>query len=148
MELQTRFFDVQVRDDGIVWVKRKPLAYQSLEDIAQGYRDIVACVDPYMVALNMSSVARGGTQRRPFAWLYDVRQAPASRNDQDFELEHARHRPLLLQRSDLLCILCRTQTGVMQVTRMAKADGQPRFASTDLVHAIAELKASLRGAGE
>jgi hypothetical protein len=54
------------------------------------------------------------------AWLYDVRGAPARRNDPEFEAVVQERRAQLLQRSPLLAVLVQTASGRMQVTRLAR----------------------------
>lgn len=145
MELRfdTRFFAVELRPDSIAALTRKPVPYETLEEVAQGYDDLTSVVKRNRAIWRVRCVAAGHSPDT-FGWLYDVRTAPPARNDPEFEAVHAAGRPKLFALSPHLCVLCNTAAGVMQMTRMARGDSQPWFASNELGDAVQKLQQAMR----
>lgn len=141
--MEGRYFDLDVRSDGIVWIRRTSVPYAELGDIARAYRQLISAVHAQDTTLQLQRVARGDKGPYPFAWLYDLRDGPSARNDVAFEHAQEAATPLLFEHSALLCTLCATESGRLQISRMSQ--NKPNwFASCDETQAINELRRRLR----
>jgi hypothetical protein len=74
------------------------------------------------------------------AWLFDIRAAPTQRNDPEFEAAIIARSPDLVKRSPLICLLVKTSTGRMQVTRMSRTDVLEPHIEVDVDAAIKWLQ--------
>jgi len=142
-----RFFDVELRDDGVVWLQRKPVLYETLEDINVAYDTFLATVDDWALKRRMASRALGKRGQAAMAWLYDVRDTPGQRNDDAFERVIKTRRADLLRRSPFLVVLVKTAAGKMQVTRLARADKSPVHVMDDFDQALAWLTEQMKHSG-
>src|SRR5690242_10921899 len=79
------FFSIELRPDGIVWLKRTPVPYGSIADVERAYDEFLKAVDDWMLERRIASGELGTRTRSPIAWLYDLRSAPGQRNDPEFE---------------------------------------------------------------
>lgn len=68
--------------------------------------------------------------RSRYVLLYDVRAVPG-RNDPEFEVAHARVRPLWLAGFRKFAVLLRTSVGLLQAQRMVRKDGLVGRVSND-----------------
>jgi hypothetical protein len=134
------FFDIELRQDGIVWLRRTPTAYGSIADVEHAYDEFLKTVDDWMLERRIASGQLGTRQRTPIAWLYDLRSAPGQRNDPEFEAVIQRRRPDLLKRSPFLVVLIKTAAGRMQLNRIAKDDKSKVRISDDFNGSIDWLK--------
>ena len=121
-QVAQKFFDIELRPDGIVWLRRTPTAYESIGDVERAYDEFLKTVDDWMLERRIASGRLGTRQRTPVGWLYDLRSAPGQRNDPEFEAVIQRRRPELLRRSPFLVVLVKTAAGRMQLNRIAKDD--------------------------
>jgi hypothetical protein len=121
-QVSQKFFDIELRQDGIVWLRRTPTAYGSIADVERAYDEFLKTVDDWMLERRITTGQLGTRQRTPIAWLYDLRSAPGQRNDPEFEAVIQRRRPDLLKRSPFLIVLVKTAAGRMQLNRIAKDD--------------------------
>jgi len=137
------YFDVTLRADGIVWLERTAAVYPSVQGVHQAYDEFLRQVDDWALGRRIKSGNLGTKTRSPLAWLFDVRAAPARRNDPEFERVVEDRRKELLQRSPLLAILVRTASGKMQVTRMARSGGANLMVFDDSSAAVAALLAGM-----
>jgi hypothetical protein len=119
-QVAQKFFDIELRPDGIVWLRRTPTAYESIDEVEDAYDEFLKTVDDWMLERRIASGQLGTRQRTPIAWLYDLRSAPGQRNDPEFEAVIQRRRPDLLKRSPFLIVLVKTAAGRMQLNRIAK----------------------------
>jgi len=115
-----KYFDVALRQDGVVWLRRTAEVYGSIEAVHQAYGEFLKIVDDWVLDRRIKSGGLGTPAKTPMAWLYDVRSAPARRNDPEFENVVQERRADLLKRSPILAVLVQTASGKMQVTRMAR----------------------------
>lgn len=141
--VEQKFFDVELLPDGIVWLRRTPFPYDALADVGRAYDDFLATVDDWLLERRMKSGALGTRARTPMAWLYDLRAAPAPRNDPAFEGVIQTRRADLLRRSPLLVILVKTAAGRMQVSRITGGKKAPFHVSDDLDESLSWLRARL-----
>ena len=137
-------FEVQIRDDGIVWMTRLDVPYTQLSEIKDAYEFLRDVVVAQQTAIRLRYVARGDRGPFPFAWLYDVRGAPRPRTDSAFEAAQAQYTPSLFALSPLLCTLCGTQAGAMQVARMSASHDHWSVTTVE-ADAVARLRTSLKG---
>jgi hypothetical protein len=134
------FFELELRPDGIVWLKRTPVAYGSITDVERAYDEFLKAVDDWMLERRIASGQLGTRTRSPIGWLYDLRSAPGQRNDPEFEAVIQRRRPDLLKRSPYLVVLVKTAAGRMQLHRIAKDDKDKLRISDDFDASIAWLR--------
>lgn len=134
-----KFFDIELRPDGIVWLRRTPTAYGSIVDVERAYDAFLKAVDDWMLERRISSGELGTRHRTPIAWLYDLRSAPGQRNDPEFEAVIQRRRPDLLKRSQFLVVLVKTAAGRMQLNRIASDKSKIRV-SDDFNDSVSWLK--------
>lgn len=139
-QLTQRFFDIELRPDGIVWLRRTPTAYGSIVDVERAYDEFLNAVDDWMLERRITSGQLGTRQKTPIAWLYDLRSAPGQRNDPEFEAVIQRRRPDLLKRSPSLVVLVKTAAGRMQLNRIAKDDKASVKVSDDFNESVQWLK--------
>jgi hypothetical protein len=139
-QISQRFFDIELRPDGIVWLRRTATAYGSIADVERAYDDFLKTVDDWMLERRITSGQLGTRQRTPIAWLYDLRSAPGQRNDPEFEAVIQRRRPDLVTRSPFLVVLVKTAAGRMQLHRIAKDDKSKIRISDDFNESIKWLK--------
>jgi hypothetical protein len=137
------FFDVELRPDGIVWLKRNSASYGEIVDVHRAYDQFLAVVDNWKLERRIASGHLGTRAQTPMAWLYDVRFAPTQRNDPKFEAVIVARRPDLLKRSPFLVILVKTAAGRMQLTRMAGSDKERVRISDDFSGSIEWLHEQL-----
>jgi len=97
------FFRVELRADGIVWLRRNAVAYATLEDVNRAYDELLALVDDWSIERRLKGGVLGTRARMPMGWLYDVRDAPEQRNDPEFGKVIQERRPDLLARSFVGC---------------------------------------------
>lgn len=120
--VEQTYFDVELRSDGIVWLRRKDQPYPNLNAVGRAYDEFLKVVDDWLLDRRIKSGALGTKARTPMSWLYDVRNAPQRRHDPAFEAVVQQRRSDLLTRSPLLCVLVRTAAGRMQLNRMTGHD--------------------------
>ena len=114
------YFDVILRHDGIVWLRRSEVVYPSVRDVHRAYDDFLAVADDWLLERRIKSGELGTKTKTAMSWLYDVRSAPTRRADPEFEEVVQARRADLLDRSAALAVLVRTAAGRMQVTRLAR----------------------------
>lgn len=142
-----KFFDIELRADGIVWLKRTSTPYGSIPDVHQAHDSFLAVVDDWLLTRRIKSGSLGTRKHTPMAWLYDVRAASSQRNDPEFEEVIQKRRPNLLERSPLLVVVVKTAAGRMQVARLAR-DGSSNLRIThDSEGAIEWLREELHKTG-
>jgi hypothetical protein len=117
--LQT-YFDLVLRADGIVWLKRTAEVYPSVDAIHRAYGEFLKVVDDWSFDRRIKSGGLGTRTKTPMAWLCDLRYAPSRRNDPEFEKAVEDRRPDLLKRSPVLTVLVQSASGKMQLTRMSR----------------------------
>lgn len=139
-QVAQKFFDIELRQDGIVWLRRTATAYESIVDVERAYDEFLKTIDDWMLERRIASGQLGTRQRTPIAWLYDLRSAPGQRNDPEFESVIQRRRPDLLKRSPFLIVLVKTAAGRMQLNRIAKDDKSKIRISDDFNESIEWLK--------
>jgi hypothetical protein len=132
-------FDVVLRDDGIVWLRRNDELYPDVASIHAAYDAFLRVVDDWILDLRIKSGKIGTRARTPMAWLYDVRSAPTRRNDPEFEQVVQDRRADLVQRSPVLSVLVQTASGKMQVTRLARTGNANLMIFDDFDEAVASL---------
>jgi hypothetical protein len=138
-----KFFDIELRVDGIAWLKRTPTPYSSITEVHQAYDYFLTVVDDWLLTRRIKSGSLGTRRRTPMGWLYDVRAATSQRNDPEFEEVIQKRRADLLERSPLLVVVVKTAAGRMQVARLAR-DGSSNLRIThDAEDAIDWLRAEL-----
>ena len=118
------FFELELRTDGVVWLQRQAKPYDTIASIHRAYDDMLASVDAWLLERRILSRQIGTRQRTPMAWLYDVRQVRAYRNDAAFENAIQKRHPDLLKRSPLVAVLVKTAAGRAQMHRMRRAPDQ------------------------
>lgn len=142
-QVPQRFFDLELRQDGIVWLKRTTTAYASIVDVERAYDDFLKAVDDWMLERRITSGQLGTRQRTLIAWLYDLRSAPGQRNDPEFEAVIQRRRADLMKRSPFLVVLVKTAAGRMQLNRIAKGDKTKLRVMDDLNASVEWLREQL-----
>jgi hypothetical protein len=144
--VRLEFFDVELRVDGIVWLKRNWVAYETTADIHRAYDQFLQSVDDWKLERRIAPGQLGTRSRTNIAWLYDLRHAPTQRNDPEFEAAILARRPHLLARSPFLVILVKTAAGRLQVSRISAADRSRVRVSDDFSGSIECLKKPLAAA--
>ncbi len=139
-QVAQKFFDIELRPDGIVWLRRTPTPYGSIADVEHAYDEFLNTVDDWMLERRITSGQLGTRQKTPIAWLYDLRSAPGQRNDPEFEAVIQRRRPDLIKRSQFLIVLVKTAAGRMQLNRIAKDDKSKIRISDDFNESVQWLK--------
>jgi hypothetical protein len=134
-----QFFVVELRNDGIVWLKRRPVPYSSVVDLHRAYEEFLATVDDWLLERRIKSGLIATRARTPMGWLYDLRDAPSQRNDPAFEAAIRARRSDLLARSPLIVVLVNTTAGRMQLSRMAREARADLFVSEDFDDSVAWL---------
>lgn len=132
-------FDVVLRDDGIVWLRRNDELYPHVVAIHEAYDAFLRVVDDWLLDRRIKSGKIGTRGKTPMAWLYDVRGAPTRRNDPEFEQVVQDRRADLLKRSPALSVLVMSASGKMQVTRMARTGNANLTIFDDFDEAVASL---------
>jgi hypothetical protein len=141
-----KYFDVILRADGIVWLRRTAEVYPSIEAVHQAYGEFLRVVDDWLLDRRIKSGGLGTKAKTPIAWLYDVRSAPSRRNDPEFEQAVQDRRADLLKRSPALSVLVQTASGKMQVTRMARTGKANLMIFDDFDEAVESLLTRMREA--
>jgi hypothetical protein len=131
-----KYFDVALRQDGIVWLRRTAEVYPSIAAVHQAYGEFLKVVDDWVFDRRIKSGGLGTTGKTPMAWLYDVRSAPSRRNDPEFEKVVQDRRADLLKRSPILAVLVQTASGKMQVTRLARTGNASLLILDDFEDAV------------
>jgi hypothetical protein len=134
-----QYFEVVLRADGIVWLRRTDAVYPTVVSVHAAYDAFLRVVDDWLFDRRIKSGNIGTKAKTPMAWLYDVRAAPARRNDPEFEQVVQERRADLLKRSPALAVLVQTASGKMQVTRMARAGNASLMVFDDFDAAVASL---------
>ena len=135
---ETELYDLSLRDDGIVWMARTPVPYPTLEDVARGYDECFALIDPWRK--RMRKVIPGFR----IGIVYDVRNSAPARNDPGFLQVHHDYRPKLFARSPALAVLVRTMAGMKQMHRIGHRDGSRFYATDDPLDAVQYIFDTLR----
>jgi hypothetical protein len=133
------YFDVILRRDGIVWLRRNDVLYPAVNAVHQAYDTFLRIVDDWQLDRRIKSGGLGTKAKTPMAWLYDVRGAPERRNDPEFEQVVQERRADLLKRSPVLSVLVRTASGKMQVTRLARTGNANLMIFDNFDEAVASL---------
>jgi hypothetical protein len=134
-----RYFDIVLRADGVVWLRRTTEVYPSIETVHRAYGEFLRVVDDWLLDRRIKSGGLGTKAKTPMAWLYDVRSAPSRRNDPEFEKVVQDRRADLLKRSPILSVLVQTASGKMQVTRMARTGNANLMIFDDFAEAVSSL---------
>jgi hypothetical protein len=134
-----QYFEVVLRADGIVWLRRTDAVYPTVVSVHAAYDAFLRVVDDWLFDRRIKSGNIGTKAKTPMAWLYDVRAAPARRNDPEFEQVVQERRADLLKRSPALAVLVQTASGKMQVTRMARTGNASLMVFDDFDAAVASL---------
>jgi hypothetical protein len=134
-----RFFEMDLRSDGIVWLRRRGVPYDSILDLHHAYDEFLATVDDWLLERRIKAGLLGTRKRTPMAWLYDLRGGPPQRNDPVLEEAIRARRADLLARSPLLAILVKTMAGRMQLSRMARETRTDLFISDDFDDTVSWL---------
>jgi hypothetical protein len=137
--LAQTFFELELRPDGIVWLKRIPVPYGAITHVERAYDDFLQAVDDWMLNRRITSGQLGTRVRSPIGWLYDIRSAPGQRNDPEFEAVIQRRRADLLKRSPFLVVLVKTAAGKMQLNRISRDDKSKFKISDDFDDSVAWL---------
>lgn len=114
------YFDIVLRPDGLVWLRRTAEIYPTVDAIHQAYGEFLKVVDDWLLDRRIKSGGLGTRTKTPMAWLCDLRSAPSRRNDPEFERAVEDRRPDLLKRSPILAVLVQSASGKMQLTRMSR----------------------------
>src|SRR5262245_50386772 len=138
------YFDIVLRRDGIVWLRRTAELYPTIASVHRAYGEFLRVVDDWLLDRRIKSGVLGTKAKTPMAWLYDVRSAPARRNDPEFEQAVQERRADLLKRSPILSVLVQTASGKMQVTRMARTGNANLMIFDDFDEAVASLLARMK----
>jgi len=133
------FFEMDLRDDGIVWLRRRGIPYESISDLHHAYDEFLATVDDWLLERRIKAGLLGTRRRTPMAWLYDLRGGPPQRNDPELEEAIRARRADLLARSPILAIVVKTLAGRMQLNRMARETKNDLFISEDFEDTVAWL---------
>lgn len=129
---ELQHFRVTLRDDSIAHLQRRGPEYRTVSEVRTAYDDFLKVVDDWVFETRIRGGHLGTAVRSRFGWLYDLREAPQQRNDDSFEAVIRELRPSLLKRSPFLCLLVRTATGRMQISRLIKGtDGAIHIASEE-----------------
>jgi hypothetical protein len=139
-QVSQTFFDIELRPDGIVWLRRTPTPYGSIADVERAYDEFLKSVDDWMLERRITSGQLGTRHKTPIAWLYDLRSAPGQRNDPEFEAVIQRRRADLLKRSQFLVVLVKTAAGRMQLNRIARDEKSKVRISDDFNESVKWLK--------
>ena len=145
-QVSQRFFDIELRPDGIVWLKRSLVPFASAADVDHAYDEYLKVVDDWTLERRITSGQLGTRQRSPIGWLCDLRSAPAQRNDPEFESVIVRRRADLFKRSPFLVILVKTAAGRMQLNRITKDDKAKLRVSDDFNWSIDWLREQITAA--
>lgn len=130
------YFDVVLREDGIVWLRRNDVVYPTVASVHVAYDTFLKTVDDWLFDRRIKSGGLGTKVKTPMAWVYDVRGAPARRNDPEFEKVVQDRRADLLKRSPVLSVLVQTASGKMQVTRLARTGNASLMIFEDVEEAL------------
>jgi len=139
-----RYFDIVLRADGVVWLRRTTEIYPDIAAVHRAYGEFLRVVDDWLLDRRIKSGGLGTKTKTPMAWLYDVRSAPSRRNDPEFEQVVQERRADLLKRSPILSVLVQTASGKMQVTRMARTGNANLMIFDDFAEAVSSLVARMQ----
>ena len=134
-----RYYDVILRADGIVWLRRTGEVFPNIAELHRAYGEYLKVVDDWLLDRRIKSGSLGTTMKTPMAWLTDVRSAPARRNDPEFEQAVQERRADLLKRSPLIALLVQSASGKMQITRMARTGNASIMIFDDFDDAVESL---------
>jgi hypothetical protein len=118
------FLEFDLRPDRIVWVVRRPRPYDNVAALHKAYDELLGAVDSWLLERRIAARRLGTRQQTPMAWLYDLRNVRAHRNDDAFEKAIQRRQPDLLSRSPFMAVLVRTAVGRAQMHRLRRAQNQ------------------------
>jgi hypothetical protein len=134
-----KYYDVILRADGIVWLRRTAEIFPSIAELHRAYGEYLKVVDDWLLDRRIKSGSLGTKAKTPMAWLTDVRAAPARRNDPEFEQAIQERRADLVKRSSLIALLVQSASGKMQITRMARTGNTSLMIFDDFDDAVATL---------
>jgi len=134
-----KYYDVILRTDGIVWIRRTAEVFPSIAELHRAYGEYLKVVDDWLLDRRIKSGSLGTKVKTPMAWLTDVRAAPARRNDPEFEQAVQERRADLVKRSPLIALLVGSASGKMQITRMARTGNASLMVFDDFDAAVAAL---------
>ena len=134
-----KYYDVVLRADGIVWLRRTAEIFPSITELHRAYGEYLKVVDDWLLDRRIKSGSLGTKTKTPMAWLTDVRAAPARRNDPEFEQAIQERRADLVKRSPLIALLVQSASGKMQITRMARTGNTSLMIFDDFDDAVATL---------
>jgi hypothetical protein len=139
-----KYYDVILRNDGIVWLRRTSEVFPSIAELHRAYGEYLKVVDDWLIDRRIKSGDLGTKAKTPMAWLSDVRAAPTRRNDPEFEQAIQERRADLLKRSSLIAVLVQSASGKMQLTRMARTANASLMIFDDFDDAVAALLVKLQ----
>ena len=122
--VRQEYFELELRCDSIVWVKRGFKPYTVLADIHKAYDQLLSAVDDWLLDRRIANGRLGTREWTPMAWLFDVRAVSIFRNDDAFERAVQRRQSDLIKRSQLMAVLVKTATGRMQMNRLRRGEDQ------------------------
>lgn len=134
------YYDVVLRADGIVVLRRTGVIFSSIEELHDAYGEFLRLVDDWILERRIKSGELGTKARTPVALLIDVRGAPTRRNDPEFERAVQERRPDLLKRSPIVGVLVQSASGKMQITRMGRTDNASLLVFDDFEQAVSTLR--------
>jgi hypothetical protein len=134
-----KYYDVILRADGIVWLRRTSEVFPSIAELHRAYGEYLKVVDDWLLDRRIKSGSLGTKAKTPMAWLTDVRAAPARRNDPEFEAAVKERRADLIKRSPHIAVLVQSASGKMQLTRMARTGNASLLVFDDFDDAVAAL---------
>ncbi|MEM6956513.1 MAG: hypothetical protein AAF645_12530 [Myxococcota bacterium] len=144
--IEQTYFHIELYADGLIWLRRTPEPYATLNEVRRGYYEFFEVADEFRAKRTPA-----GALPAPLGFLYDVRKSPPPRSDPEFEQVHEDFRPRIFHRTSALVVLVKTSAGQMQMTRMGRKDGS-RFATTqsetDAVAWVREMMAETSPLGE
>jgi hypothetical protein len=141
-----KYYDVILREDGIVWLRRTSEVFPNITELHRAYGEYLKVVDDWLLDRRIKSGSLGTKAKTPMAWLTDVRAAPARRNDPEFEQAIKERRADLLKRSPHIAILVQSASGKMQLTRMARTGNASLMIFDDFDDAVAALLEKMKEA--
>lgn len=96
---------------GLVMLRRTPVPFASLDELVAQNDSVMACIR---------------AEHASYGVVVDMRQAP-QRNDPDFENAMRKLRETMHERFARLAVLLQSNVGVLQVSRIARGDGDTSF---------------------
>ena len=71
--ISQEYFDVILRADGIVWLRRTDVIYPTIDAVHRAYGAFLKVVDDWLLDRRIKSGGLGTKAKTPSAWLYDLR---------------------------------------------------------------------------